>query len=523
MRQKPARISAPVMLGGLELVVMVYSVGSRRARRAWYQRAAARAGLSRLRAAVLGAALAALLGACQTPPPAATAALARCEALFAAQDRAIAAAGLGRTHPARIAGFPYLRSDRLLASYAGELTTAARRDAWLRRLAQQDATARAGELALLSPALRAGLLPAGAADLATRTEDCRQQLLARDRAAPERLTLLRERARVPDEYSELQRVLGLYPLAFPGLRAGVLRWQAATRASWETPLPALQGKAPLRYYAPAVPAANASPGTLDDDVLGLPRPSGEQLAQLFRRHAPVWVIATASTADRPGAPLRTAAGPTVDPAQPLAYHYATLTRFRGRARLQLNYLLWFSERPKRGLLDLLGGRLDGVIWRVTIDATGTPLAWDSVHACGCYHLFFPGPGVSPRPGLGELPEPPLVLPALTPPAPGERMHLFLSAGDHYLQRAWPAPVAAVHARYKLAEREELYRAPAPGGGRGLFGEDGLVPGSERGERWYLWPSGVPSPGAMRERGRRATAFLGRRHFDDPFLLDRVFR
>ena len=29
-------------------------------------------------------------------------------------------------------------------------------------------------------------------------------------------------------------------------------------------------------------------------------------------------------------------------------------------------------------------------------------------------------------------------------------------------------------------------------------------------------------GAMRERGRRATAFLGRRHFDDPFLLDAVF-
>jgi hypothetical protein len=64
--------------------------------------------------------------------------------------------------------------------------------------------------------------------------------------------------------------------------------------------------------------------------------------------------------------------------------------------------------------------------------------------------------------------------------------------------------------------------PGVAGTRSLFGPDGLVPGSERGERWFLWVSGVRSPGAMREQGRRATAFLGRRHFDDPFLLDRIF-
>jgi hypothetical protein len=31
--------------------------------------------------------------------------------------------------------------------------------------------------------------------------------------------------------------------------------------------------------------------------------------------------------------------------------------------------------------------------------------------------------------------------------------------------------------------------------------------------------GIPSPGAMRQRGLHATAFAGRRHFDDPDLLD----
>ena len=34
--------------------------------------------------------------------------------------------------------------------------------------------------------------------------------------------------------------------------------------------------------------------------------------------------------------------------------------------------------------------------------------------------------------------------------------------------------------------------------------------------------GVPEPGAMRQWGRHATAFVGRRHFDDPDLLERYF-
>ncbi|MNC92616.1 hypothetical protein D3C83_90760 [compost metagenome] len=49
-----------------------------------------------------------------------------------------------------------------------------------------------------------------------------------------------------------------------------------------------------------------------------------------------------------------------------------------------------------------------------------------------------------------------------------------------------------------------------------------MPGTERGERWLFWPMGVPEPGAMRQWGRHATAFVGRRHFDDPGLLERYF-
>jgi hypothetical protein len=60
------------------------------------------------------------------------------------------------------------------------------------------------------------------------------------------------------------------------------------------------------------------------------------------------------------------------------------------------------------------------------------------------------------------------------------------------------------------------------GHRSLFGEDALVFGTERSERFLLWPMGVPSAGAMRQWGHHATAFVGRRHFDDPGLVEAGF-
>jgi hypothetical protein len=56
----------------------------------------------------------------------------------------------------------------------------------------------------------------------------------------------------------------------------------------------------------------------------------------------------------------------------------------------------------------------------------------------------------------------------------------------------------------------------------MFRPDGIVPGSGRGERFWFWPMGVPEAGSMRQWGRHATAFVGRRHFDDPGLLERYF-
>jgi hypothetical protein len=50
----------------------------------------------------------------------------------------------------------------------------------------------------------------------------------------------------------------------------------------------------------------------------------------------------------------------------------------------------------------------------------------------------------------------------------------------------------------------------------------MIPGTQRPERFFFWPMGIASAGQMRQWGRHATAFVGRRHFDDPYLLDRYF-
>ena len=61
-----------------------------------------------------------------------------------------------------------------------------------------------------------------------------------------------------------------------------------------------------------------------------------------------------------------------------------------------------------------------------------------------------------------------------------------------------------------------------GGRRSAFAPDGLVSGTERLERFFFWPMGIASAGAMRQSGRHATAFVGRRHFDEADLVERRF-
>jgi len=437
-----------------------------------------------------------------------------CARLLRQVDQRIDAAGVRDAGAPRVPGFPYLRVDRFTASLgaaAAELRGAGFA-AWSELMAHADRQARVAEMA-----------NAGGMEQAAAVDACRYALAVAD---GREFAQLRAAAQVPDDYSTTLRALGLYPLTRLAFAAGIRESQQRTREVFAVPLAQLPQEGRLQRYAPAaVPPELAPPPR--SAALALPAPSRSQLVEWVLRHAPALEVDTASDDDRIGT-LRWAGGDppaiAVDSGQPATYVRTAYTHFAGRLRMQLVYTFWFPARPSESAVDLLAGRLDGLIWRVTLDDTGAPLVYDSIHPCGCYHLFFPTETVVARPQPDTIDEG-LFAPQQAPRlAPGERIVLRIASRTHYLQRITVRSVGdPADATYALQDESVLRHLAWPAGGaRSAYDPAGLVPGTERAERWLFWPMGITSAGQMRQWGRHATAFVGRRHFDDAHLLDLYF-
>jgi len=484
------------------------------------------------------------LGGCATlPPPVEPLAghlegeeeTAACAGFLRDFDQEVVRAGVADAQYARIPGFPYLRASRFLASFRHELNTAAADDpAWPDWLAALRERGRAGhrvELANLpdSTAIWQRLGVNDRAEAAERLDGCGDHLLARDRASHSARERLPGRSRVPDAYADYLRWIGLYPLTALAVADGVSRLHADIAATFRRHPEELPVRGELIDYGP--PAAVSREPIADwyrdlpRDGLGVPQLTAEQKERLFDRYAPVWRIDVAQPADRIGMPRWAGEPvPTIEFGIPVVFRLLSHTRWRGRTLLQLNYVIWFPARPKTGALDLLGGPIDGITWRVTLGHDGEPLLYDAMHNCGCYHMAFPSAALQPRTPAGLWQEP-LLVPGRAPALePAERIRIRIEQGSHYLQALETVAGHAGDVTYQWRDYDTLRSLPVTEGGRrSLFNENGLVPGSERLERWLLWPMGVPEPGAMRQWGTHATAFVGKRHFDDPDLIERYFQ
>ena len=500
--------------------------------------------------ALAAAALALVSAACTTLPHVPVPGLlpedSSCHAWVTGLAAAVAAAGVADAESEPITGYPGLRVDRVLDALRDEAgANEAAFAAWLARAAALDRAARAAEIGNLpDTAFPLGPVP-GRAEALARSEECRErvaaQLLGKEGAATQALrTSLLERATVPQRYSLALRALGLYPLARWPFLAGVQGWQDAHRADmarWASAPP------PLHRYVPAGGEGGHSSVPPDwppaADALGLPQPTEAQARQLLAWHAPAFEVEERGAFDRFGTPAWDTGAdprPRVAASAPVIYQRIAHTRLAGRWQLQLVYTLWFDERPARSNLDLLAGALDGVIVRLTLGDDGQPLLMDTIHACGCYHLFFPAPALRLREGAPRHEEwlfAPAPLPA---PAATERLVVRIASATHYVSgvgriardghRANAAGGIAPAAPYALHDEQALRSLPWPGTSppqrRSLYGPNGLVAGSERGERFLFWPMGIASAGAMRQWGHHATAFVGRRHFDEVDLIERRF-
>ena len=214
-------------------------------------------------------------------------AAARCLALYDELDAAVAEQGATPSAPARVAGFPYLRVDRFLASFHAEPLNPAETAAWLKRLNALDQEARRVEWMSLPEPVRTALnrRHAPGEGVSAVLARCAVALRGADSRDPERLASIQERARVADDYDTLSQVLGLYPLTMLPVDFGIYRYQEETHARFVQPLVDLPVRGVLQRYGPLAPLpVVAGFAAIPHDALGIPEPAPAQAEALFAAH-----------------------------------------------------------------------------------------------------------------------------------------------------------------------------------------------------------------------------------------------
>tara|TARA_R110000868_G_scaffold373543_1_gene637648 strand:- start:22629 stop:24155 length:1527 start_codon:yes stop_codon:yes gene_type:complete len=434
-----------------------------------------------------------------------------------------------------VAGYRFLRANRNSVMLKKRLDgdddgVADRVDLWRDWIAQMRGLDRETRTSI------AARMPDSLDQEAARAEECANQLA--DGLMPSSFADLSRAVFVPDDYRDFQRIAGFYPLSAIPAHFGYETWKKDNFPSFHWSADQLWRAGDWIDYrvmdkdaTDVASIAGRDKGEIPKDAFGQSRPDAIQLRLLAQKYAPVFRIKTQDSNDRVGMPVLPGAGQQadVDVETPVIFYRLSHTRFDGQWLPQIIYTIWFPSRPAKGMFDILAGHFDGIIWRVTLGADGVPLMHDSIHACGCYHLFFPSSGLfrikAPEDGdireTAEMPAGYLTAAQVRYPV------VWIDAVSHYVLAITAAGDAGKDRGSVLAALEPerlLTRLPyQDGNGVGsLYSDSGFVPGTDRAEWIVLWPMGIEKPGAMRQWGHHATAFVGRRHFDEPGLFDRYF-
>lgn len=353
--------------------------------------------------------------------------------------------------------------------------------------------------------------------------DCAETFSRDDSHASGRRQLLTQLTDFPDHYRIVPQWLG-----FNGLLRPIFKWRIGLLHKEEKRL-FQQHNNLAETVSYGLDEAGTDSGTViqhwfnqayENSPLSLPVLTENQLETLFKRHAPNLSIELEADNDQIGSPTLHSGKLKVDTRKPVSYILPSFTEFAGERLLQLNYVFWFSERRPRTFIDLYSGAIDSLIWRVTLDKKGQVLLYDSIHSCGCYHKYFIASDlVTARPN--PLSKEPANIFELSGTTPDSRIQLQLTGNEHYV-------VGANYQRlenkisYQLENYTKLSNLDDAEAKTSLFSPTGIIKGSERLERFTLWPTGIESVGAMRQWGTHATGFVDVQHFDDPKLLNSYF-
>ena len=339
-------------------------------------------------------------------------------------------------------------------------------------------------------------------------KQCSTQLLKWQLVSPQ--NTLENLKEVPEDndYSRPARVVGLYPLATVPFRIGVVQEQKKLAREWGQ----ISDKQWFEYRPELVSNAKDS----------------EEDWRLLKRYAPTWLIDSKAPANLPGSPYWQGKQLNVNTQQASTYAFVSEARWKQQPITQLNYIVWFSERPRLKRLDWVAGQHDAVVFRVNLSQQGEVIAYDSIHLCGCWYRLFLPEGRPFKKQDRYWREPVLMQRIRLSAKSNVSVAIYLQADTHHIQ--YLRQVTELNEKsqgttdtrgYQLQPFSKLLALPGPYGIRPVFDENGYVPDSERPERWLFWPMGVRNPGALRRFGDHAISFVGRRYFDDPHLLEKV--
>jgi hypothetical protein len=448
-------------------------------------------------------------------------------------DEKVEEAGVRDASSFPIPGFPYLRANRFLSALKEKLGDENEREAWVRWMQRLDLQSRKKEISNL-PDITVLSLGSKGTDQPDReglfgqVGSCSSELLDHDQTRSDFYSTLEPLVKVPDEYSCLMRTVGLYPLI--ALPVAFLTEKSRKKiGSWFNAGPKdLPVDGRLIAFVPEKRAflsekeVEAILEESEKNPLRIPLLDEAQEKKLAESFAPIFVQDVAASYDRIGRVRWEGDHLEIDPEKATVYYYFSYAFLKGKPILQINYVIWYSERAGERPPSIEKGHLDGLTARISLNDQGRPFMWDVMMDCGCYHLFAPEKerveGIISQPCQFD-PFVPQWLPVI---APEKRMGIRIMSGWHQVQRLIAVEEASDSIPYELVPYHILEALPEGNRTKSIFDAKGIVRGSERVERFILFSMGIPSIGSMRQRGHHAIELIGRVLFDDPNLFDQSF-
>jgi len=434
-----------------------------------------------------------------------------------------------------ISGFPYLRTNRFLASLGTNVKNDAAREQWVRWMQQLDLTSRWKEIRNLPDEviLSLGSKKNGRPDregLFARVESYSHRTLEYDMRQPDFYETLHPRVGVPDEYSFSRRAIGLYPLFSIAVTIATKSSRGKFKSWFAMDLENLPVDGDLVAFVPpqGVPLGERElHGLLENsrkNPLGVPLPSGKDEKRIVAHFAPIIFQDVAAPYDRFGRISWEKDRLAIDGQKPVVYCYTSHGFLKGETILQINYVIWYPERAGKRSPWIERGHLDGMTVRVSLDSRGRPFMVDVTNNCGCYHFFVPQKARLDRVISKTLGLDPFVPQWLPEFGPGKRLGIRVNSGYHQVERMLASDIPVNSIPYELVPYEVLGALPRDGDRtESMFDEDGIAKGSKRWKEDILFFSmGVPSVGSMRQRGNHPLVLVGRAHFDDPSLFEKNF-